>query len=69
MNPCSSLKDGTTVDETSWDGTKDMLVVSDEPVVTVGDVNEEAKIWVGVGVERYKSEPESGRKLFRGFSA
>lgn len=28
-----------------------------------------AKICVGVGVERYRSRPESGRKSLRGFSA
>ena len=30
---------------------------------------EGANICVGVGVERYKSWPESGKKLLRGFSA
>lgn len=28
-----------------------------------------AKVCVGVGVERCRRVPESGRKLFRGFSA
>lgn len=31
--------------------------------------NSGAKICVGVGVDRYTRGPESGRKLFRGFSA
>ena len=28
-----------------------------------------ANVCVGVGVDRYNSDPESGRKLLRGFSA
>lgn len=66
MNPCSIRRDGATGDDTSRDGTR-LEVLFDEFNRLPENVG--ANMCVGVGVERYRRGPESGKKSFRGFSA
>lgn len=66
MNPCSILKEGV-ISVTCPGGERGPSC--DEDGFAWTDGNGVANIVVGSGVDRYKSDPESGRKLLRGFSA
>lgn len=69
MNPCSMRREGCI--RVASCEVRDGKRSEDNEVAVDGASggNSGAKICVGVGVDKYRRCPESGRKLFRGFSA